>query len=184
MRKFFISRKMMTALLALSFLFLIEILQSEPSEQTGVNIPSPRTRDLYDVVKVVDGDTIDVTVATSTVRVRLLGINAPESVDPRRKVECFGKEASVYLKDLLDDQEVILTADLSQDDKDKYGRLLRYVSLKDGTDINKQLVAEGFAYEYTYDVSYQFQAVYKEAQTRAKEGEKGLWSKNTCAGRK
>jgi micrococcal nuclease len=144
----------------------------------------PAAQDLVAVTKVVDGDTIEVSLAGENKKVRLIGINTPETVDPRKPVECFGKEASARAKELLTGKNVRLQADSSQTNTDKYGRLLRYVFLEDGTDFNLKMVQDGFAYEYTYDVPYQFQTEFKKAQADTEKAGLGLWSQNTCAGKK
>lgn len=136
----------------------------------------------YTVVGVADGDTIKVDHGGTIETVRLIGINTPESVDPRRAVQCFGVEASNHTKQLLSGKTVLLESDDSQGNRDKYGRLLRYVLLEDGSNFNRQLVAEGFAYEYTYDGPYKYQQEFKQAQAEASAAGKGLWAAGTCAG--
>ncbi len=138
----------------------------------------------YKIAKVVDGDTIDVELGGKTSRVRLLGINAPESVDPRKTVECFGREASAHLKDLLTGKDVALESDATQGDADKYDRLLRYVYLGDGADVGRSMIADGYAYEYTYDKPYKYQSDYKTAEAAAREAKRGLWAAETCNGKK
>jgi len=76
------------------------------------------------VVHVVDGDTLDVDLAGTVERVRLIGIDTPETVKPNTPVECFGRDASAYAKYLLDGQAVYIEDDPSQDSRDRYGRLL------------------------------------------------------------
>ncbi len=142
----------------------------------------PNTSDLYAVVKVVDGDTLDVSIAGKTQRLRLIGIDTPETVDPRKSVQCFGVEASNKAKQLLTGARVRLEVDHSQGDKDKYNRLLRYVYLEDGRSFNKLMIAEGYAFEYTYSTPYKYQAEYKQAQTNARNQGLGLWSSDTCHG--
>jgi len=132
------------------------------------------------VTKVVDGDTVDVLINGKTERVRLLGINTPETVDPRKTVECFGKEASAKTKELLNGKDVKLESDPSQGDRDKYQRLLRYIFLADGTNVNLALVQQGYAYEYTYDIPYKFQSEFKQAQRDAETSKRGLWADNAC----
>lgn len=134
----------------------------------------------YEVAKVVDGDTIDVTIEGQKNRVRLIGINTPESVDPRKPVECFGKEASDKTREILTGKKVLLEADASQTDRDKYDRLLRYVFLEDGTNFNELMVREGYAYEYTYDLPYKYQKDFKAAQKEASDAGKGLWGEGAC----
>ncbi len=139
---------------------------------TPVSPASP----LYPVVHVADGDTIDVQEGAQKVRVRLIGIDTPEIVDPQKPVQCFGAEASVEMKRIATGQSVRLETDPSQDLHDKYGRLLAYVFLPDGTDVNLHMVAAGFAREYTYDKPYEYQAQFRAAQAGAKAQGLGLWS--------
>ncbi len=84
------------------------------------------------VVKVIDGDTVDVEIDGKVVRLRLIGINTPETKDPRRPVQCFGREASAQAKKLLEGKTVHLERDKSQQNRDKYSRLFRYVWTEDG----------------------------------------------------
>jgi micrococcal nuclease len=142
----------------------------------------PSDAKLLDVVKVVDGDTIDVSTDGKTERIRLIGINTPETVDPRKTVECFGKEASDKAKSILSGKKVYLEADITQGERDKYNRLLRYVFLEDGTNFNLQMIKDGYAYEYTYEVPYKYQLEFKNAQKYAQKNLNGLWSPNTCNG--
>ncbi len=128
------------------------------------------------VSKVVDGDTIIVNEQTT---VRFIGIDTPETVDPRRPVGCFGKEASNEVKNLLTGKSVILEKDVS--DKDKYNRILRYIYLPmdDGQllFVNDYLVREGFGKVLTYPPDVKFDAQFREAERQAKEKRKGLWGK-------
>lgn len=134
----------------------------------------------YPVVKIVDGDTIDVSIDGKIERIRLIGINTPETVDPRKPVECFGKEASGKAKEFLSGEDVELEGDATQSDRDKYGRLLRYVTTKEGFFYNLEMIKRGYAYEYTYDVPYKYQKEFKAAQNEAKNAGKGLWADNAC----
>jgi micrococcal nuclease len=134
------------------------------------------------VARVVDGDTVDVTLDGQTLRVRLIGIDTPEVVDPRRPVECFGREASDRAHELLDGQAVFLEDDPSQGDADRYGRALRYLWLPDGRLFNLEMVAQGYAFEYTYDQPYAYQAQLRQAQRDAREQGRGLWAPGACNG--
>ncbi|OHA58453.1 MAG: hypothetical protein A2571_01585 [Candidatus Vogelbacteria bacterium RIFOXYD1_FULL_44_32] len=140
----------------------------------------PKVLNSYQVVKVVDGDTVVVNINGKTETLRLIGINTPETVDPRKAVECFGKEASAKAKSLLAGQTVRLEADPSQGERDKYNRLLCYVFLADGTNFNKLMISQGFAYEYTYNLPYKYQAEFKLAEREARELKKGLWADGVC----
>lgn len=143
--------------------------------------PTPQTKGLQaEILTVIDGDTIEVSFDNKKEVVRLIGINSPETVDPRKPVECFGKEASAKAKSLLLGKSVQLEADPTQDDRDKYQRLLRYVFLEDGTNFNKLMISEGYAYEYTYNTPYKYQSEFKQAQKEAEVSKIGLWADNAC----
>jgi micrococcal nuclease len=131
------------------------------------------------VIKVVDGDTIEIYLNKKIEKVRLIGVNTPETVDPRRKVECFGPEASNRLKELLEGKVVKVEADETQNDSDKYQRLLRYVYL-DNININQKMIEEGYGFEYTYKVPYKYQREFKKSQQEAKSKNLGLWNQENC----
>lgn len=150
------------------------------SETQSKTKPNP----LYAVSKVTDGDTLEVTIDGKAEKIRLIGIDTPETVDPRKTVECYGKEASDKAKALLSGKKVRLEADKTQGDKDKYNRLLRYVFLEDGTNFNLLMIKEGYATEYTYSTPYKYQVEFKQAQRTASDTDKGLWSPDTCNGTK
>jgi micrococcal nuclease len=107
----------------------------------------------------------------------MLGINTPETVDPRKPAECFGKQASDETKKILKDGEVKIETDDIVGQFDKYNRLLAYVSLNN-QDINAYLIEQGFAREYTYDTKkpYSKRQIYKQLQKEAKKNKRGLWS--------
>lgn len=158
--------------------------EGEPTPTPSVAVASTEnvsTTQLYSVVRVVDGDTIDVIIDGKTERLRLIGINTPETVDPRKPVECFGREASNRAKELFDSKSVSLESDSSQGERDKYGRLLRYVFLENGSNFNLKMIEEGYAYEYTYDGPYKYQQEFKLAQKKAETDKSGLWGAS-CAG--
>ena len=155
--------------------------QTHLAQSGAIQKKANETRLSARVVRVVDGDTITVNVNGDEEKVRFIGINTPESVDPRSPVQCFGLEASTRTKQLLDGKKIFLEADPSQTDRDKYNRLLRYVFLEDGTNINLELIQEGYAHEYTYDVPYRYQKQFKQAQKDASNAKIGLWADDACA---
>lgn len=157
------------------------VIHTQPEVQTiATTKTSTTTESLFMVFRVVDGDTIEVMRGGVKEKVRLIGINTPETVDPRRKVECFGKEASAHAKEILTGQKVSLVSDDSQTKYDKYGRLLAYVYREDGLFVNKHMIEEGYAYEYTYKAPYLFQKEFKEAQLKAQAEGRGLWKAGVC----
>jgi micrococcal nuclease len=130
------------------------------------------------ITHVVDGDTFDADLdGVGEVRIRMLGVNTPETVDPRKAVECFGKTASDYSKQTLAvGSRVLLEEDSQADERDKYGRLLRNVILADGTDYNAKLVEEGYAYAYLgFPLDPQRKTQLKRLENEAKSANRGLW---------
>ncbi|MBM3204402.1 thermonuclease family protein [Candidatus Uhrbacteria bacterium] len=122
---------------------------------------------------------------TTEEKVRLLGVNTPESVDPRRAVECFGKEASRFLQSLIEGKRVRLEPDLEADEIDKYGRLLRKVIGENGVDINAHLIEQGYAYAYvTFPMNKMRRTYLKNLQSKAEQTAVGLWNPSTCDGQK
>ncbi len=129
------------------------------------------------VERIVDGDTIEVSFIPglglgSKEKVRLIGGDTPETVDPRRPVERFGKEASGFVKDRLLGRAVRLAFEPAL--RDRYGRLLAYVFLEDGTCFNLAIVAEGYGFAYTKH-PFMFMDDFRAAERKAREGRKGLW---------
>jgi len=158
---------------------IIAIRQLTPSPTPQVLAATDNV--LWLVTKVVDGDTIEVQFEGVKETIRFIGIDTPETKDPRKPVQCFGKEASAKTSELLKNQFVRLESDSSQSNRDVYKRLLRYVYRDDGLFVNKLLIEEGFAYEYTYKSNpYIYQKDFIEAQHLAQEQQKGLWGQDVC----
>lgn len=161
--------------------------QSSPpiSQLTDSDPTAPRMDEgtLYNVVSVVDGDTIKVNIDGRVETVRFIGMDTPEVKDPRKPVQCFGKEASARMQALIAGKSVRLQADPSQGERDKYNRLLRYVYASDGTNLAYQMIREGYAHEYTYHTPYLYQTQFRSAQVFAQSNSLGLWSPSTCAGK-
>jgi micrococcal nuclease len=129
---------------------------------------------------VVDGDTVDLLIEGEEVRVRLIGVNTPESVDRNKPVQCFAKEASKYTASLLPvGTEVRLERDVEP--RDDYGRLLAYVyRASDGALINLELVRNGYAQPLTIPPNVAYSDLFVEAARVAESNDVGLWS--ACAG--
>ncbi len=136
----------------------------------------PREPGQAEVTRVVDGDTIEVRVGGAVETVRLLGIDTPESVDPRSPVECFGREASEHTASLLPPgTPVVLVRDVEA--RDRYDRLLAYVYRSgDGTFVNHVLVRDGFAAVLTYPPNVAHAAELTAAARQARDEGRGLWS--------
>ncbi len=145
------------------------------------------------VTSVVDGDTVDVEITGRSegpgagdakvgaeYRVRLIGIDTPESVKPNSPVECFGKEASAATAALLEGVDVKLVKDVEE--ADQYDRLLRYVYIESEM-ANARLVANGYATAYTYPPNVRHSELFVQLERAAREVNRGLWSPDTCNGR-
>jgi micrococcal nuclease len=140
----------------------------------------------YPVTYVVDGDTFKVDVGGSAnpnasrtskiITIRVLGINTPETVDPRKPIECYGPEASAKGKELLADRKVRLVFSPNREVKDKYGRYLAYAYRDDGLFYNEEMIKDGYAYEYTVGSAYSMQKDFRAAQSVAQKAKLGLWS--------
>jgi micrococcal nuclease len=140
------------------------------------------------VVNVVDGDTIDVIIGIDQkYRVRLIGVDTPETVHPNKDVEYFGKEASDYTKNKLTGKTVYLEKDVSE--VDKYGRLLRYVWLTPPSEdpsekeiranmFNAILVANGYANAATFPPDVKYTNLFLKLAEEAKNKGLGLWAEN------
>lgn len=130
----------------------------------------------YSVVRVVDGDTIVINMDGKDEKVRLIGIDTPESVHPdKTKNVPYGKIASEFTKKLLEEQKIWLEYDVQS--HDKYGRILGYVYLDDKM-VNKTLLQEGHAKIATFPPNVKYEAEFKKLQETAREEEKGLWASN------
>ena len=127
------------------------------------------------IVAVVDGDTVEVSLGGRSERVRLLGIDTPETVDPDRPVGCFGPEASARTAELLPDgTEVQLQRDV--EGRDHFGRLLAYVfRADDDTFVNEVLLAEGYAEVLVIEPNGAYAARLRQAESSARASGAGLW---------
>ena len=126
------------------------------------------------VVRVIDGDTIQVCcVFADRVKVRYIGVDIPETHHPMRGVEHYGSEAAEANRKLVDGKTVSLEFDVEQ--RDRYGRLLAYVFLKDGTFVNAWLVENGYAAVMTIPPNVKDQELFLKLQREAREARRGLW---------
>jgi micrococcal nuclease len=140
-------------------------------------VDNPIVPEWYQVLSVIDGDTFRVDVDGQSQTVRVLGIDTPETEFSPAGEECYGSEASEQAQLLLAGTEVQLEFDSAQPKTDAYDRLLAYVQMSDGGDFGQQMVADGFAREYTYrNNTYSKQTAYKSAENTARAGRVGVWS--------
>lgn len=143
---------------------------SEQSRESRDEIPAERA-----VLRVIDGDTI---VVTLNEKVRLIGVDTPETVHPKRTVQCFGKDAKEFTRAMVQHRSIRLALDeanAARNHKDRYGRTLAYVYFDDGTMLNAELIRRGFAHAYTrfpFRHIVEFRQLERIARSRAV----GLWA--------
>jgi len=126
------------------------------------------------VVRVVDGDTIQVSLPTGLEKIRLIGVDTPESVHPRKPIEYFAKEATAFTRRMVMGKPVRLAGEAGQPNRDRYDRLLRYVFLKDGTCLNVEIIRQGYGHAY---VTFPFARLeeFRAYEREAREAGRGLW---------
>jgi len=126
-------------------------------------------QDLFKVERVIDGDTI---LLANGERVRLIGVDTPETKHPQKPVERFGKEAYLFTKNMVEGKEIRLEYDWQK--RDKYGRLLAYAYLKDGTFLNAEIIKQGYGFAY---IKYPFKYLeeFRQFEREASENKRGLW---------
>jgi len=167
----------LAALVALAMAFLVvrfggglrEVLQPAPDPGAG----------WYEVVRVIDGDTLVVAPnpfpqSASGDRIRLLGVDTPESVHPTKPVERFGREAAAFTRRLCEGRRMRLEFEPGNT-QDRYGRTVAYVFLDDGTLVNAEIIRQGYGYAYSrfpFARMEEFRALEAEART----ARRGLWS--------
>ncbi len=150
---------------------------------SGIITITPRTQTVelpaqpgyYKVSYVHDGDTISVRMDGRDEKVRMIGVDTPETIKPNSPVECYGVAASNYLKKLLTNTSVRLEADPINQNRDRYDRLLRYVYTQDDVLVNKSIIQQGYGFAY---LSFPFTKAeeFRLAQADARTQNRGVWS--------
>jgi endonuclease YncB( thermonuclease family) len=129
----------------------------------------------YKVAKVVDGDTIEVYMDGTVESVRMIGLDTPETVQPNNPVECYGKKASDFAHQTLENQTVRLEADPTNTNRDRYNRLLRYVYLPDGRLFNALMIQQGYGFAYlSFPLTKKTE--FASYQDDARQAGAGLWA--------
>jgi micrococcal nuclease len=132
---------------------------------------------LYRIVHYDDGDTIAVDMNGTTETLRFVGVDTPETHDPRKPVQCYGPEAAAFTKKLISEagNKVRLSSDPESTNRDRYDRLLRYIYLPDGRLVQDELVRNGYAFYYPY-FPFTKAERFKAEQDEAKQAKRGLWA--------
>ncbi|MDQ2973749.1 MAG: thermonuclease family protein [bacterium] len=166
------------AILAISIFFAWRFEPIKSIQWPSLNNPfveEPIPVGYYKVLSVADGDTIVIDMNGIEERIRLVGVDTPETHHPELPVQCFGEAASTYTKTLLEGKSVRLEADSQGTNRDRYQRLLRYVYTNDNTLVNLSLIEQGYGFAYLgfpFDKMDKFAA----AEKSARQNNKGLWS--------
>jgi micrococcal nuclease len=167
----------------LKFIIFILILLAVVATQSGwLNNTAKNVQQadpgLYTIARYVDGDTIDVNMNGSIETIRFIGVDTPETHKPNTPVQCYGPEAAAHTKGVISKfGKVRLQADPLDTNRDRYGRLLRYVYLPDGTLLDEQIIQQGYGFAY---ISFPFSKKDQFATDEkvAQNAKLGLWS--TC----
>jgi micrococcal nuclease len=129
----------------------------------------------YKVTEFVDGDTIKVDMNGKTETIRMIGVDTPETHDPRKSVECFGQAAAAYTKQLIGSGPVRLEADQLSTNRDRYDRLLRYVFTSNNKLVEAEIIKTGYGFAY---VSFPFERLdeFRQYEQEARMQNLGLWA--------
>ena len=156
LKKYSINRKFFIFVIpALILLFLLSTSHAE----------------IYKVKRVIDGDTL---LLINGERVRLIGVDTPETKHPQKPVQYFGIEAYKFTKQMAEGKVVKLEYDWQR--RDRYRRLLAYVYLMDGTFLNAEIIKQGYGFAYTR-YPFKYMEEFRLYQREAREKKRGLWKK-------
>jgi micrococcal nuclease len=133
---------------------------------------SPSHAEIYKVKRVIDGDTL---LLVNGERVRLIGVDTPETKHPRKPVQYFGREAYLFTKQMVDGKEARF--EFERQKRDRYGRLLAYVYLLDGTFLNAEIIKQGYGFAYTR-FPFKYMEEFRRYEREAKENRRGLWGQS------
>jgi endonuclease YncB( thermonuclease family) len=178
MKKFLTKRSHGVAVAVLSLLLIAVGVSVKNADFISTNLADFAIQSqpgMYQVVEIVDGDTIAVKGTNGRVdKVRFIGIDTPEKNHPSRPVQCFSYQATDHLKELIGSSDVKLEADPTNTNRDRYDRLLRYVYLPDGTLLNARQIGDGYAFAY---VAFPFTKMdeFRQLEDEARQSGRGLW---------
>jgi micrococcal nuclease len=181
--------KLITAMCMAAFAAVVWYDRSHPRQLNYLNHSPASAGDDFEkyhektfkVVKVVDGDTVDINIPDGkykTTRIRLIGVDTPETKKPNAPVMYFGPEAAEFTRLQALDKNVIVLLDTVTKTRDRYGRLLAYIKLPDGTILNELIISEGYGYAYKV-FKHSFSNKYNRLQSQAKAAKRGLWKNVT-----
>jgi len=152
------------------------VVQAEDKKTSAIPAKDWKGATAFKVLRTIDGDTIEVEQDGKPVKVRLIGVDTPETVHPSKPVEAFGKEASRFTSNLLKGESVFLEFD--KDKTDKYGRMLAFVyRAPDGLFVNLEIIRQGYGHAYTkYPFDAKQMELFRHYEKAARESGRGLWA--------
>lgn len=169
-----LSRKLIKLIVSLLIIIVSSLLIVAEDNKTLGAWLSANQPGLYEVFEVNDGDTITVNISGRAEKVRMIGVDTPELHHPQKPVQCFAAAASQFTKNLIGANSVRLEADQLDDNRDLYGRLLRYVFLPDGTLVNAEIIKQGYGFAYTHFPFARLEE-FRHYERMARLDEQGLW---------
>jgi endonuclease YncB( thermonuclease family) len=129
----------------------------------------------YAIDHFIDGDTIAINMNGIIEKIRMIGVDTPETHKPNTPVQCYGEEAAAYTKQLIGNDRVRVASDSKSSNRDRYNRLLRYVYLPDGRMVETELITHGYGFAYTY-FPFTKSAEFTADEQQAQAAHIGLWS--------
>lgn len=168
-------RKIVSLLISLGIAGAIWVGQSAGWLDTATSTIQQGQPGLYNIASFEDGDTVVVDMNGIKERVRFIGVDTPETQDPRTSVQCFGKAASEFTAALIGSNPVRLEADPANTNRDRYNRLLRYVYLPDGRLVNAEIIRQGYGFAYTL-FPFTKMEEFREYERQARQNSLGLWA--------
>jgi micrococcal nuclease len=171
-----VKRKHGISLITLLIVLIITLAQSQGWLSDTKKGAVSNQAGTYNVSRYVDGDTIVVNINGADETIRFIGIDTPETHKPNTPVQCYGPAAAAHTQNVIKAAggNVRLASDSLGSNHDRYNRLLRYVYLPDGTDVNKLNIEQGYAFLYPY-FPFSKKAEFAAAQKSAQAAQKGLW---------
>ena len=161
--------------LVISLILAVISYYATENPQQAARIANTVPTGSYRVTEFVDGDTITVDMNGRSEKIRMIGVDTPETHDPRKSVECFGKAASEYTKQLIGDKPVRLEADQLSNNRDRYNRLLRHVYTHENKLVQAEIIRNGYGFAY---VSFPFSKLeeFRGYEKEARDQKRGLWA--------
>ena len=172
------------AALLLILVVLLALTADAEDKKPAIPVKDWKNATAFKVVRIIDGDTIEVEQDGKPVKVRLIGVDTPETVHPSKPVEEYGKEASRFTSNLLKGESVYLEFD--KDKTDKYGRTLAFVyRAPDGLFVNLEIIRQGYGHAYTkYPFNDELMTLFRYYERQAREAGRGLWGSSEAVGGK